>query len=120
MAAERDLMVLLAAFTHNDNDARRAAEQTYEGAKAGNPEGLAAALLGICNNADAASCPPHLRSLAAVLLRRLVSGASSEWGRMSEGCRETIKATLLYSITNGNETPVQSVDQHSQIILLFL
>jgi|AntAceMinimDraft_5_1070358.scaffolds.fasta_scaffold126856_2 hypothetical protein len=100
--ADHDLLGLLAALCVADNDARRAAEQTFEGAKAANPEALAAALLRTCNNIDAVACPPHLRSLAAVLLRRLIAGGSrSEWSRMSIGARETIKGSLLHSVNHG-------------------
>jgi len=94
-----DINTLLGALCVVDNVARRAAEEAYEEAKAANPEGLAGALLGAVS-ADPALLQPHLKGLAAVLLRRLISGSKSEWSRISPGAQETIKASLLHCVSN--------------------
>lgn len=101
--ASHDFIGLLTALCVVDNEARRTAEQTLEEAKTANPEELAAALIKTCNETDAATCPPHVRSLAAVLLRGLVAGSRSEWSRMSIGVRETIKDALLHSVNHGED-----------------
>ena len=99
--ASHDFIGLLTALCVVDNEARRIAEHTLEGAKTANPEELVAAIIKTCIETDAATCPPHIRSLAAVLLRNLVAGSRCEWSRMSISVRESIKDALLQSVNNG-------------------
>ena len=91
-----DIHAILDALCVPDNDTRRAAEASYEAAKTSTPEATAGALVGAMVSPEIQS---HLKGLAAVLLRRLISGTRSEWSAMSPAAQEAIKAALLQGLT---------------------
>ena len=109
-----DLPALLHGLTQANNHERRASEAAYEAAKKAAPENLAAGLLGAVS-ADPSSLPPHLKALAAVLLRRLISGSRSEYYNLSEAAQATIKGALLQCIlTEGDDGIRKKVTCHSR------
>ena len=83
---------LLQALISPDNDIRRAAETTYAHQCGAAPAEVAQALLGAIT---APGLAPHLRNLAAVLLRRLISGLNSRWDDMGASDQEVIRSALL-------------------------
>ncbi|CAN0152500.1 unnamed protein product, partial [Scytosiphon promiscuus] len=58
---------LLYALTSSDNAARNQAEEAFNGLKDGQPEAL---VYGLLEGIGSKHLPPHVRGLAAVLLRR--------------------------------------------------
>ena len=87
---------LLAALISPDNTARRAAEATYKQQRDTQPETVAQALLAAVGSPQ---LPAHLRSLAAVLVRRLISGHLSSWDRMGGQAKDFVRGELLRMIT---------------------
>jgi hypothetical protein len=69
MAAQQ-VVFLLEGVCSIDNDSRRAAEAQYEQLRTSSPEILATALVAIIQESGPQM---HIRELAAILLRRLVS-----------------------------------------------
>ena len=99
-----DVNALLGALCVPDNAQRRAAEGAYENAKKESPDQLAMSLIQATN---AEALPPHLRSLAAVLLRRLVSGPQSEWEKIGSDTQGFIRTGLMERVVNEEDDNIR-------------
>lgn len=90
----------------NDNDARKAAEAHIEKIKLEEPNKYAAYLTIIITQDD---CPPDIKTLCAVLLRRSVNSALGKkketlWELLTDETKEIVKTQLLTEIRKEGKT----------------
>lgn len=102
-----DLIPVLQALMSPDNDLRRNTEAQFEQARTASPESHEQLSLGLCSISVNPSAEPHLRGLAAVLLRGLVTGARGEFDSMGQQGQVTIMQHLLLGLSAEMPTPVR-------------
>ncbi|CAN0226501.1 unnamed protein product [Pylaiella littoralis] len=97
---------LLYALTSSDNSARNQAEQAFNGLKEGQPQGL---VYGLLEGIGSKHLPPHVRGLAAVLLRRaLLVDEPSLWDSLPAAADTLQDQTGTSGVRNGGHRKLQA------------
>lgn len=111
-----DFGELLASFLLADNETRNAAEGRFEELRAGSPDECMTGLLSVLRaNAD-----PVLRSMAAVLIRRVLTEGEADaslWGRMSPGVQRELQAALLQHLQEEDDRTIKNKVVHTTALI---
>ena len=98
------VVTILSKTLSNNNEERNAHEAMYNQLLIEKPEPLLLSLLAVLKNPST-----QIRTLSAVLLKKLVSPSNNVWDKISEPARQLIKSGLLAIILTESERKIREL-----------